>query len=283
MNEQYKSLLHKIHPDRSLFRWVALLLILFSLASSLESRAYQFVLATEVQNSKLLLTASGIKLVLATVADLDAPIISSEAKEMGGLFNSIENLLLISNIATTLQLVLLKISKAKILGLIALLLLAGTFVKEINSLSKKLLILLLFINPGVTIYSIGMHGLSNELSKELHSELAQKLTVITDQMQAEESELSQKHKKQLEHNAHDSKIKRYFEDFKENVVYKVKSTVDKAEGEIKKIRLILRSGPDILRGVVKFCAHMLIFSFFMPLLYLYALYQITIKLFDLRN
>ncbi len=250
------------------FQIIALMLILFSFFSSTESKAYKFAETAQKSNLEILASVTLIKQTLASISNLKIYFVTGELKGMIQTIDKVENILLVSSMASEVQLALLTLSKSSKFAYMALLLLLGTLFGSQGVVFKKILILVLAISPGLTFYSIGMHHLSQDFTRDFGGQFESKLDSVSKNMKAEKAQLMKAHQEQLKKIAKGNKVEHFFEKLKSDVIYDVNKAVDEVEGEVKTIRTILMlGGSELMKDAVYFSSKVLIFTVFLPLGY----------------
>jgi hypothetical protein len=144
--------------------------------------------------------------------------------------------------------------------------------------TKQLLILLLAISPGLTLYSIGMHRLSSSLEKQLDSGLHSKLKLIAEKTDAEKSKLLRAHEEALKKEAHENSVEEFFSRVKSDVVYDVEKFSYDIKGDYEEIRALLNTGAaNIIKELVVYIVHIILFYILSPLIYAYLIYRLMIS------
>jgi len=236
------------------------------------SRAMQFAAQVSKNNAEILEAVMEIKLVLAVVEDLNITLLSGPAGEFMTMLGRIENLLILSSTASLVEVLMLQLSKSHVFFGLAVFLLLGSFSKQYGPNCKHWLLIILAISPGLTIYSVASHRISEKLRPDFSTSLHLQLTQIASEMKLEKKKLYQLHQQKLHKIAKTNKFIGFFEKVKEDVSYTVSKDFDSLDGDYKTIKEVLKSGPALIKETISFCAHLFLFNIIMPLGYLGVLY-----------
>lgn len=256
---------------------MALSLLVFSGASSTDSKAYRYVTEIEYKNMSMLLDLAKIKIVLSEVADLKIDLVSGKIDTVVAVIEKAERLLFFSSVASLIQSVLLEMSKSQVFPIAAIILIFVGVVFRMDN-TKQLLILLLAISPGLTLYSIGMHRLSNSLEKQLDSSLHSKLKLIAEKTDDEKSKLLRAHEEALKKESNENSVEEFFSRVKTDVVYDVEKFFYDIKGDYEEIRALLNTGgANIIKELVVYIVHIILFFILSPLIYAYLIYRLMIS------
>lgn len=256
---------------------MALSLLCFSAVSNTDSKAYRYVTEIEHKNMDMLLDLVKIKIVLSEVADLKIDLVSGKIDTVITVIDKAERLLFFSSVASLAQRVLLEMSKSQIFPVSAIILVAIGLVFRMGS-TRKLLILLLAISPGLTLYSIGMHHLSSSLEQQLDSGLHSKLKLIAEKTDAEKAKLLQEREVALKKESHENSFEKFVSRVKTDVVYDVERFSYDIKGDYEEIRALLNTGgANIVKELVVYIVHIILFFILSPLIYAYLVYRLMVS------
>lgn len=263
------------------FQIIATVAILLSCYTSLEHQAHLYILSANEKSLAMLVAAAEIKQLLAVVSGLDISFIKTSTANIIQTFEKIENTLIVSGFVTTLQLFIMTLSKHLWLKLLAVGLLAGTFVTAYRRICCKILIVVLAINPGIAVYSVTVKGLSDEVSKTFNATLYTKLSTMSQHLKQETNTLTKQHQKQLE------KIKKSHSDFTffkklwSDVKYDVSYAKDTIESDYQELKIVLASGgKNILKETLIYITQLILLLVLLPLGYLWLVIKLCQKLFN---
>lgn len=269
--------LKRITIGQIFFFTMALSLLCFSAVSSTESKAFRYVTEIEHKNMDMLLDLAKIKIVLSEVADLKIDLVSGKINTVIAVIDNAEQLLFFSSVASLVQRVLLEVSKSQVYPISAMILIAIGLVFRME-ITRKLLILLLAISPGLTLYSIGMHHFSSSLEKQLDSGLHSKLKLIAEKTDAEKSKLLREREESLKKESHENSFEKFVSRVKTDVVYDVERFSYDIKGDYEEIRALLNTGgANIVKELVVYLVHIILFFILSPLVYAYLVYRLTIS------
>jgi len=271
------SYLKRMTIGQVFFIAMAMSLLCFSAVSSTDSKAYRYVTEIEHKNMDMLLDLAKIKIVLSEVADLKIDLVSGKIDTVITVIDKAERLLFFSSVASLIQRVLLEMSKSQIFPISAIILVTIGLVFRMGN-TRKLLILLLAISPGLTLYSIGMHQLSSTLEKQLDSGLHSKLKLIAERTDAEKSKLLREREAALKKESHENSFEKFVSRVKTDVVYDVERFSYDIKGDYEEIRALLNTGgANIVKELVVYIVHIILFFILSPLIYAFLVYRLMIS------
>lgn len=116
-----------------------------------------------------------LKAFASTSSSSHLPLISGTSVSIADTLSTAIHYLSWSDILVTAQLILITLSKSIILKITLIIALVGSFISKYRILSLKLIVLLLFINPGLPAYVSGVKYLTKEAKLDLGTDLTQEL------------------------------------------------------------------------------------------------------------
>ncbi|MEM9022810.1 MAG: hypothetical protein AAGB22_03660 [Bacteroidota bacterium] len=166
-----------------LFAGVSVLLIVVSFSGWLRQPAMDFLSRASEENLASLAVLTEIQIIATAVGSGKIPVLSGSMQGVANMLDKAHDYLVFSNMAVALQLILLHLSKSMVFKVLAIVALALTFVPFSARMATRALVLLLFLDPGLSLYVSGVHyasvkaqlntgeSLRKELT-ELHSEVS---------------------------------------------------------------------------------------------------------------
>jgi|GEM_PF-6205804 len=269
--------MEKWYKNKELWTFAVLtLLVVIGIAGVLESRSYTFIKDISERNLGFLGLVAELKIIISSIGDF-VPFLKDHNASFSESLEKAEHYLLIVNAISLIQLMLLEIGKTWLFkgALIGLLILS--FFKVPRSLSLKLLILVLAINPGLQIFSVTMNQLSQTSSLNFGDEYLTELHTIVQKVDKERSQIMQEHAKKLTEINNGKKGIVLFKKLKEDISYDLKKAKTTISGDYSEIRLLVHDGgKEILRKLFIFCTTILFSLLIVPIGYtliVYIMYQ----------
>lgn len=256
------------------FTIISLILILIAIFDVFEQTAIEYIKGISEKNIGFLGLVIELKLIFSGVSDF-IPFLKEHNSTINESLEKAEHYLMTVNIISLVQLMLLEISKAWLIKVLIVILFLATFFRSSKKLSSRLLILVLALNPGLTIYSVTMHHLSQTSSFDYGQEYLTELKATADTLQAERSQIMQEHAKKLTEINNGKKGIVLFKKLKEDISYDLKKAKTTIKGDYSEIRLIIRDGgKEIVRKIFIFCTMVLFSLLIVPIGYVVIVYTI---------
>lgn len=249
------------------------ILIGISFSTTMATNGEFFLLQVSDKLLSVLKSITEIKSLAAATTTSHIPLISGSAQSIAETFNKISNYVILSNIFVLIQIVLLSLSQLLIIKICLIASLAASFIKKTHTLALRILIILLFINPGMPIYL----NILNSISK--HTQINMVETFKTE-LDKTHKEFSNKHIQQTQH---ESKLKK--ENLLEKAGEEIVDVAEKIGGHIIQdfkffTDFTKNLGVAFLNKSIKlFVAHIVLFLL-LPLLYIYIFLLLLHKLFN---
>lgn len=265
--------------SKNLFGVIAAILIVVALVGPLDQKSHTFIKGATEKTMKFHSLISEVKMVLAGLSEIKVPFISGHTNELGNSLGQAKDYLLKISAIVFSQLMLLAISQTWVFKLLLLLLFALFLLNKSSSLSMKVLIILLAINPGLSIYTSGVELISQKSAIDFGEAYLTKLETQVAAIKNEKSQLMKQHQQQQEQIKNGEKHVNILGRLKEDVSYDFKKIDDDVKGGFAQIRLLIReAGHEMTMKVYNFCT-MILFSFLLlPIGYVlivYVLYKNT--------
>lgn len=260
---------------------VVVILILVSTTGILEEKASKFITSVMTKNLHFLALVEEIKLVIGGLSSIDVPFIKGISRNLNTSLDKTENFLLLTNVITFIQLMLISISKSWILKGLTLILFGLIFIKSLKKYAIKLLILTLAINPGLSIYSITVDKISHDAHIDFGDNYLKKLKLQVNATKRENAILMQEHAKDITRINNNQKGIVFFKKLKEDISYDFKKVENDIHGTYRHIRILIHgAGHEMVSKIFSFCAMVIFSMLLLPIGYvtlIYFLFNIMFK------
>lgn len=262
----------KSSSSRLIFPVVAMFFVLFSYSTGLESNAFSYLQKIEKRNIAMLSDLAEINMVLSELDSLNIALISGKLNSINHTIDKAEKTVFLAAISSFSQRMLVQFSKNHYISGITILFILLTFFHNTSALAKKLVVLLILVSPGLSLYSIGVHHLSTYTEDALGGSLPAKLDSISRDLSAEKSKLLQARDSEDQKAAHEDRFNRFLSHIRADATYEIEKFGDDIKEEYVAIRTILRmGGHTILDDLLAYTTHSILFMVFSPLIYFYIL------------
>ncbi|XWN36008.1 MAG: hypothetical protein ROO71_08585 [Balneola sp.] len=250
------------------------LLVILALSGVLEEHSVKYVKGVAEKNLGFLGLITELKLLVSGISDF-VPFLKEHNQTFNESLGKAEHYLLIANVISLTQLMLLEVSKTWLMKVLLVVLFGLTFFPKLTSLPKKLFILILALCPGLQIFSVTMHQLSKPASINYGEKYLTELNASVDSLQKERAQLMQEHEKHLQKIDRDKKGIVLFKKLREDISYDLKKTKATIKGDYSQLRILLHSGgKEILRKLSIFGTMIFFSLFIMPIGYSILVYVI---------
>jgi len=259
-----------------LIRLLAVIAIVLMSFTSLEHDAMRAVVAANEKSVGSLLLITELKQLLAAVSSIDIAFIEGAIKDIVTSLNKAENLLFVSGILTTLQMLIIKLSLMDVIKYAVVLCFVASFIGWFQRLSLKALLVLLMLSPGLTLYSNTVHFLADDMVKVIEGDLYTKLSHLTKELDKEKNTLLKKHQADLKKIDHSHSDFKWFHRLIADVSYDFDDVKDTVEGDYSTLVTVLRGGGKaILKETIGYFTKLFFLAFLLPVGYLYLLYAVV--------
>ncbi len=249
--------------------------------TSLEMQAYQFLYLEDKRSLGILLTVAEVKQILNAISDMNIAFIHGATTDIVKALDKAQQFLIASSFITSLQLLVIKLSQYIWIKIIAVILLAGTFFARSKQLCSKVLILVLALNPGVVLFTIGVEKISNEIHhEEMDNGLYQRLSKMSANLKREHAELMQQHAAQMRKDDKEGGIFGWFHKIWDDVSYDYKYAKESVEGDLKEFRTILKAGgKTVFKDALLYFTNLFLIMVLLPFGYALGIYYLARHLF----
>ncbi|MEP0006999.1 MAG: hypothetical protein ABJ387_10125 [Balneola sp.] len=249
-------------------------LVIIAITGVLEKNSLSYIKDISEKNLGFLGLVLEIKLILSGITDF-VPFLKEHNGTLSESLEKAEHYLLVVNVVSLVQLMLLELSKAWLLKVVLAVLFLATFFKPSKNLSTKFLILFLAISPGLQIFSVTMHQLSKTSSIDYGQQYLTELKSSVKKMQTEKAQIMQEHEKKMTEIDNGKKGIRLFKKLKEDISYDLKKAKTTIKGDFSEIRILVRDGgKEIIRKLFIFCTMVLFTLLIVPIGYVIMVYII---------
>lgn len=255
------------------FHLLSALFIVLAFTGAFEPAAFGFIKAVAEKNLGFLSLVSEVKLVLSGVSDVKIPFISGDAAEINTSLGKVQNYLLLIDGIALLQLMVLMVSKSWMVKGALLLLFSLCFFTRTRVLCSKLLILALAVNPGLSLFAVGVQQLTHAAAFDFGDSYASQLKASVLALKSEKAALIQEHEQKLTEIDNGQSGNRFFRRLKEDVAYDFKKAKVDITGEYSHLRaLIHEAGQEMLRKIFAFCTMVLFCFLLLPIGYVLIIF-----------
>ncbi len=263
---------------------ITVILIGLSLFSVFEERALFFVSDVYKKNVSFLALTTEIKLVMAGLSSMNIPFIAGYTSDLNVTIEKVQEFLLLTNVISFLQVILISISKSWILKIITLVLFGLCFLKKTKVISSKILLLSLALNPGLILFSVGVQQLSQEASIDYGGKYLEKLKASVHAGKLENAKLMKQHASDLAKIHNGQKGIQILNEFKEAISYDFKKVKSDIKGANANIRLLIHEGGHELTTKLFGFGSMIIFNMvILPIGYVLLIYILFNSLFKTKE
>lgn len=239
--------------------------------------ALNFISSVFEETSSSLLLLSELKIGATSGASLKVPLLSGSFSGVESMLGEGMQYLEFASLLLGLQLLALTLSKSIILKVLMLIAIFFVFLEKSKVMAFKLLIVFLMINPGLSIYTIGVKLINKEVNVDLGTNLNEELKrahkdyLIKEK--AHESKLQDQKNEQLKEE--DSKGEEHLsfldraKDTIEKVAYKAEDDVSLAFNDT--LVVLKAAGQKVIGLCLNLFTHVLFLFFLLPLGYYYIM------------
>lgn len=279
--------LHKSTFVRILIIVIVLVFTLLSYSNYFHDEASEIL---TIANSKIAESSKFIfdlKKGISFFSSSKIPLIKGYAQVSLTDLNKISSYLTVSQVLLKLQLLILKLANFKLLKILPLLLCVGLFLNRFKLIALKLIIVCLFLSPGLSLFTHVIHDITEAINnKELGVDLHQKIETTKEVFFKKEEQLKI-HQKNIQNqqllNAEAAGKKRIsaFKRVEDKVVNVVEKTALKIKEDTQLIEeVILINTEKLLLHLIQFLSSLLLLVVILPLLYFYGMKKLIQKIFS---
>ena len=261
--------------SRNLFGIIAAIFILIALIGPLDNKSTSFIKESTEKTIKFQALIAEVKMVLSGLSKIDIPFINGHSDELTKSLDDANQYLLKVSVVVFSQLMLATISQSWVFKILLILLFITFLWRKNSMLSAKFLIILLAINPGLSIYTNGVSYLSQQSAIDFGEKYLVKLETQVENLKNEKSELMAKHEQQRTQERNGERHVNVFGKLKEDISYDFKKVGDDLKGDFLQIRLLIKeAGHEMTIKVYNFCTMILFCFLLLPIGYLIIIYTI---------
>ncbi len=229
--------------------------------------------------------AMELKSIVAGTDISKIPLIGGLSSQLQDIFTRTINYLTFANVVVGVQTILVNMSKSLLFKILPIIFLAGLFLKKYKQIALKFLIIILLINPGLSLYVNGIKYVSQSMELNLGSDLNKHLSSIKNKYEERHKKLKSKQEikkeKQLERARKKGHkgigIFRKAEDAVENTIEDV--GVDIGQG-VSEIFEVLKNGKkELMKLILNMISNLIVLFLILPLFYFYILSFLLKKFF----
>jgi hypothetical protein len=243
---------------------VLLILVFFSTTGLLFNASSEFLKDTLNLSLSNLGLVTGIKILSGTVDFL---------KGIQDIVEKIFNYFLAINGLILFQATLLKLSNMIFFRVMIILVSFACIFKSLRKISLKILLILLFINPGLQIYVLGVKFISNQANLEMGKSINSELQNISQSMNAANKDSGESVSEDTSGVSFSDRIKNFFS----TGINKTKEFLGKTADNL------MKTSNKILELVINYFVSMMILFLILPVIYFLVLYLIFKKFFILNK
>jgi len=243
--------------------------------------------ASEEMLSSLLIL-SELKIGASAGASTKVPLVSGSFQGVSELLNQAIQYLEFSNLIIGMQLLLLALSQSALLKILIIPALAILFIYEKRKLVIEILMVLLMINPGLTIYVLGIKYIAQEVEINLGSDLNQELKTAhasyLEKRKDQESQMDKRKSTQLQKAEAKGKDKISLLNKVEDAVI---GTTEKIGDDLSLIfsdtlEILKSAGEKMINMCLNLFTHILLVFFLLPMVYYYLMRRVLKEFFSIN-
>lgn len=267
--------LYSISNYLYLIRLLAIIAIVLMSFMSWEQAAMHNVVAANEKSLGSLLLMAELKQLLAAVSSIDIAFIEGAVKDIVTSLEKAENLLFMSSILTTLQMLIIKLSMMDVIKYAVVFCFVTSFIGWFQRISLKALLVLLMLSPGLTLYSNTIHFLADDMARVIEGDLYSKLSHLTKTLDKEKNTLLKKHQEDLKKIDHSNSHFKWFHRLVSDVSYDYHDIKDTVSNDYHTLLTVLRGGGKaILKETIGYFTKLMFLTLLLPLGYFYLLYAV---------
>jgi hypothetical protein len=245
-----------------------------------ENSATQFINGVLANNLEFLAAVEEVKLIMAGIHSINLPFVSGHSGTILSSLNKAESFLLVTNVITFLQVMIISLSKSWILKGILVVLFGLSFVKKLKKITTKFLLIGLALSPGLSMYTVAVKELSTRSSIDYGDKYLTELRLTVAKAKSDKAELMQEHAKQLVEINNGEKAISPLRKFVESVAFDVKKVKTEIRGSYAGIRLLLHdAGYEMTSKLIGFGSMVLFSLLILPIGYALLMYLLYRYLF----
>ncbi|OHD10573.1 MAG: hypothetical protein A2086_09450 [Spirochaetes bacterium GWD1_27_9] len=269
MKFNIKELFNKQNIKPMMFTIISIILIIAANIPFLYQYCQNFLKETFEFSVTNLTFATSLKILTGTLDFLEG---------FSDIIEKLFNFFLTINLLIFFQMALLKISELIIVKIIIIVSFVLIFVKPINKIAIKVLIILLFINPGLKFYIVGVEFISKSTKLEMGKSIKKHFEKIDLSLKENKTENNgELQNKSEEKKSLLEKAKDLFFNPQENILNKAKGEILKFSGYMNDLISYL------VELTIEYIISVTILFFILPLLYFYSLYIVLKKFFKIEG
>ncbi|MFC5048481.1 hypothetical protein ACFSTE_14075 [Aquimarina hainanensis] len=274
------------NKTRILIAFIAILLVLLSFHGHYHDKATACVKEVSSRMSESSTFITVIKKTISYVASEGIPVIKGYASNTVEDLTKIGDYLTVTEILIKIQTLLLAIFNLTIFKLIPLVFIVGLFLKNYKTIAFKLLLISLFLTPGLSIYVNTIHSIAIAVKIDLGIDLNKKLSETKATFAQKETALKEHQKaikdKQLEEAKSKGKKKiSFLKRAEDAVVNTVEDIGLKVEKDFKIAEeIVLLNTELLLQHLVNLFTSIILLYFILPIFYFYLINLILKSLFQ---
>jgi hypothetical protein len=245
-----------------------------------DTKALAFLEHVSTTNVDFLAVVASFKLIMGSLSHMELPFISGTSAQITTSLNKAETYLLFVNAITFIQLLFITISKSLLFKITVVALFVLSIFQRQGQLSAKIVVLLLAINPGISIYTAAIDQLTQATHLSFGKSYLTELRNSEAALRLEKSQLMAEHNKEITQINNGNKGVRVLQRFQTDVGYDIKKIKADIHGDFAHTRLLLKTGGhQMIARIFNFCTMVLFCMLVLPLGYSVLLYVLFNALF----
>ncbi|WP_160114816.1 hypothetical protein [Aquimarina sp. AU474] len=279
------TLVTLVKKDKVWIIIISIILITLGCTNILVNPAINFL--SDV-NSDMMLSlglAMELKSIVSGTDISKIPLIGGVTSELQDIFTRTINYLTFANIVIGVQTILVNMSKSLLIKIIPVFFLAGLFLKKYKQIALKLLIIILLINPGLSLYVNGIKYISQSMELNLGSNIHQHLSLIKNKYKEKREKIKSKQEIRKEEQLKKAKEKGHkgigiftkAEDAVKNTVEDI--GVDIGQGVSETFDVLKNGKKELMKLILNMISNLVVLFLILPLFYFYILSFLLKKFF----
>jgi len=255
-------------------------LVILSLWGVFEGPAYTFLKGVTERNFGFLALISEVKNITSGLGSVKIPFVSGYADQVGSSLNKAQSYLLLTSAISFVQVLFVSLSKTWVVKAFLVVLFVLTLIPKTRRHSTKLLVVVLALTPGLSVYTVAVREISKAASFDFGDAYLAKLKDEVSAIKAEHASLMQEHASQVTRSNNGDQSVVFLQRIKEDLSYDIKSTGDDIKGAYVHTRMLLSTaGHEMVSKVLGFCAMVVFCLLILPVGYALLVYVLFNSLF----
>lgn len=280
-----QTLSNLIKNDKVWVFTISLIIIILGFSNILVTPAIDFLSKINGDMMLGLGVAIELKSIASGIDNSGILLVGGLATELSDIFTRAIDYLTFANIVIAVQTILVNMGKSLLFKVLPLIFLIGIFFEKYKKVALKLLIIVLLINPGLSLYVNGIHYVSDTMELSLGSSLHEHLSSIKNKYEAKKTHIKSKQEARKNRQLEKAREKGrkgigIFKKVEDAVVDKIEDvSVDAEEGFSKAFEILKEGKKELMKLIINMISNLIVLFLILPLLYFYLMSFLLKKFF----